>query len=124
MGLRIYEIEHKNLWSSLLYTLSIMRILLCFLPQNKWFDRYPPVKWGIIRNIPFLLQGLMVAFLFFVGMRDMAGLSFMWLAILLSYLFYIPVVLWANKNPKIGMMMLPKTCTYIWILIMCLLFNQ
>ena len=38
--------------------------------------------------------------------RDLVpGLSWMWLAILLSFGFYLPVVLWSNMNPKIGMLM-------------------
>ena len=28
--------------------------------------------------------------------------------------FYIPVVLWADVNPLIGMLMIPKTCAYVW----------
>lgn len=32
--------------------------------------------------------------------------------------FYIPVVLWADVSPMIGMLMLPKTCMYVWIVIM------
>lgn len=35
-------------------------------------------------------------------------------------IFYLPVVIWANKNPKIGMLMFPKTCAYLWLIIMCL----
>lgn len=124
IGLLIYETPYRVLFSSLIYTLAAVRILLCLLPQNKWIDRYPPVKWGIIRNIPFFIQGLFVACLYFVGMRNLPPLSLMWLAILLSFLFYIPVVLYVHKNPKIGMMMLPKTGAYIWILIMCLLFHK
>ena len=44
----------------------------------------------------------------------------MWLAILLSFAFYLPVVLWSNQNPKVGILMLPKTCAYLWMLAMCL----
>lgn len=33
-------------------------------------------------------------------------------------MFYFPVVLWAQAVPIIGMMMLPKTCMYIWMLCM------
>lgn len=123
LGVLIYEPSYKVILSILLYILACIRIFLCFLPQNKWVDRYPPVKWGIIRNIPFFLQGLLVAYLYFIGMRSLPPLNLMWLAILLSFLFYIPVVLYVHKNPKIGMMMLPKTGAYIWILIMCLLFH-
>ncbi len=25
-----------------------------------------------------------------------------------------PVVLWADVNPMIGMLMIPKTCAYVW----------
>ena len=42
----------------------------------------------------------------------------LWLAVLLSFLFYFPVVLWAQAVPLIGMMMLPKTCMYIWMILM------
>jgi hypothetical protein len=107
-------------WNYLLYSLAIIRIVLCLLPQNKWQERYPPVSWGIIRNLPFFLIGVITAIMFFINRFEHIGLSLMWLAIALSFLFYLPVVLWANKNPKLGMLMLPKTCAYIWILIMCL----
>ena len=38
----------------------------------------------------------------------------MWLTIVLSFGFYIPVVLWADTIPLIGMLMIPKTCAYVW----------
>lgn len=38
----------------------------------------------------------------------------MWLTIVLSFGFYIPVVLWADAIPLIGMLMIPKTCAYVW----------
>lgn len=34
--------------------------------------------------------------------------------IVLSFGFYIPVVLWADVMPMIGMLMIPKTCAYVW----------
>lgn len=37
-----------------------------------------------------------------------------WLTIVLSFAFYIPVVLWADVIPMIGMLMIPKTCAYVW----------
>jgi hypothetical protein len=39
----------------------------------------------------------------------------MWLAVALSFAFYIPVVLFADAVPAIGMLMIPKTCAYLWI---------
>ena len=37
----------------------------------------------------------------------------MWLTIVLSFGFYIPVVLWADAVPLIGMLMIPKTCASV-----------
>ena len=41
-------------------------------------------------------------------------MGWMWLTIVLSFGFYIPVVLWADAIPLIGMLMIPKTCAYVW----------
>ena len=120
VGIQIYNPSNICLWTFVIYTLALMRIFLCLLPQNKWTQRYPPVEWGIWRNIPFFLMGLIAAGLFFYHRANQLGFEWAWLAILLSFFFYFPVVLWANKNPKIGMLMLPKTCTYVWLLVMCL----
>lgn len=107
-------------WNWIVYVLAVVRIILCLFPQNLWQDRYPPVSWGVWRNIPFFLLGLVVAVGFYLSSGQVIGLGLMWLAIALSFLFYLPVVLCANKYPKVGMLMLPKTCAYIWILAMCL----
>ena len=38
----------------------------------------------------------------------------MWLTIVISFAFYLPVVLLADKIPMIGMLMIPKTLAYVW----------
>ena len=38
----------------------------------------------------------------------------LWLTIVLSFGFYIPVVLFASRIPLMGMLMIPKTCAYMW----------
>ncbi len=40
------------------------------------------------------------------------------LAIALSFGFYIPVVLWGNTVSWVGMLMIPKTLAYVWIVFM------
>lgn len=120
VGILTYHPENISIWTIVIYALAMVRIFLCLLPQNKWTQRVPPVSWGIWRNVPFFLMGLIVAGLFFSYRNSQLGLQWAWLAILLSFLFYLPVVFWANKNPKIGMLMLPKTCMYVWLLVMCL----
>ena len=108
-------------WTSLVYISAAVRIVLCLLPQNKWYERYAPVSWGIYRNVPFVIQGMIVAGLFYINRNLLPGIGLVWLAVVLSFLFYIPVVLWANTNPKVGMLMLPKTCTYVWLLLIFML---
>ena len=75
-----------------------------------------PLIWGICRNIPFALLGILVIVLFYRSAKERGDEAFgwMWLAIVLSFGFYIPVVLWAEAVLMIGMLMIPKTCAYVW----------
>lgn len=110
-----YDYKNKSLeWTML--GLSVVRIALCLLPQNDWTGENP-VLWGIIRNIPFVIMGIIMVVLYYKK-KDDKRFKWMWLAITLSYLFYLPVVLWSEVSPMIGMLMLPKTCMYIWAVAM------
>ncbi len=115
-----YQIEDRKNLTSVVYVLAITRVALCLFPQNAWTSADAPLSWGIYRNIPFLILGLIVIYLFFKSSGDNKDADFknMWLAILLSFAFYIPVVLWAHIHPMIGMLMLPKTCMYLWAVFM------
>ena len=110
-----YKYQNKNLQTAMI-VLTVIRIALCLFPQNDWTGE-SPVIWGVYRNIPFLVMGIIMVVLFFQQRSDKAY-SLMYLAIILSFLFYIPVVLWADVHPMIGMFMLPKTCMYIWMVVM------
>lgn len=118
IGEEVFQVNISWLWMFLVI-LSVLRIAICFFPQNKWFERYPPTKWSIIRNIPFFVIGVSVSAFYGIFGIGMEAFRWMWVAILLSFAFYLPVVLWVNKNPKIGMFMLPKSCVYLWMLFMC-----
>lgn len=113
----LFEIDNILL-SIVIIVLTIIRIVFCLVPQNQWTIKNPPLKWSIIRNIPFVLQGLMVTILFYIYRNSFLNLKNLYLAVIISFVFYIPVVLWANKKPAIGMLMLPKTLAYIWIIIL------
>lgn len=114
--LRYQETSSKYL-SIAVYFLSTLRIVLCLFPQNKWMSLDAPLNWGIYRNIPFVILGLLMILFFYKKAKEAQDKSFkfMWLAILISFGFYIPVVLWADVIPIIGMLMLPKTCAYVWM---------
>ena len=104
--------------TKIIWVLSIVRILLCALPQNAWTSADAPVSWGIYRNIPFVIIGIMTVVLWYKDAKDDRPFRFLFLAVLLSFAFYLPVVLMAHAIPMMGMFMLPKTVMYIWIICM------
>lgn len=117
--MRYHKADTKSL-NFAMYGLALIRIILCLLPQNKWVSANAPLSWGIYRNIPFALMGILIIVLFYQEAKENRdrNFRFMWLAITLSFGFYIPVVLWADMIPLIGMLMIPKTCAYVWVVLM------
>jgi hypothetical protein len=111
-----YQVKGKRGLTVAVYVLAGVRIALCMMPQNQWLNAEAPLSWGICRNIPFALLGLLVIVLFYRSAKERGDQAFrwMWLTIVLSFGFYIPVVLWADAIPMIGMLMIPKTCAYVW----------
>ena len=103
-----------------MWLLAAVRIALCCFPQNGWTSAEPSLLWGILRNIPFAILGVMTVMLWFGSASKDKALRWNWLAVTLSFLFYLPVVLWSQTLPIIGMLMLPKTCMYIWMIVMFL----
>ena len=90
------------------------------MPQNAWTSAHPPLSWGIWRNIPFTLLGALVVVLFYRGAKEKRDGDFrwLWLTVVVSFACYIPVVLFADSVPAVGMLMIPKTCAYVctvWI---------
>ena len=111
-----YQIKGHNATTAAIYVLAGLRIVLCMMPQNEWLSAEAPHSWGIYRNIPFALKGLLIIVLFYKSAKERHDQSFrwMWMTIVLSFAFYIPVVLWADVVPMLGMLMIPKTCAYVW----------
>lgn len=106
-----YNIQGQHGITVTVYLLSALRIVISLFPQNQWLSAASPVSWGIYRNIPFALLGLLIIVLFYRSAKEQEDHDFkyMWLTIVLSFGFYIPVVLWADCMPMIGMLMIPKT---------------
>ena len=111
-----YKVSGQSGLTAAVYVLAGVRIALCMMPQNQWLSADAPLNWGIWRNIPFALLGLVVIVLFYRSTKEHGDSAFrwMWLTIVLSFGFYIPVVLWADAVPLVGMLMIPKTCAYVW----------
>lgn len=115
-----YNVKNDKILRVIIYLLAIIRIIICFLPQNDWFSKNAPYIWGIYRNIPFVIMGLIIITIFYKKTKKYNDLNFknMWLAVTLSFTFYIPVVLYAHIIPAMGALMMPKTLAYIWIVYM------
>ena len=109
-----YNIQDKMTTNAVLI-LATIRILLCFLPQNKWFSTDAPVYMNYIRNIPFVILGGIIIYRFYQVRDQDPDFRLIWFAILLSFSFYIPVFMFAHFCKPIGMLMIPKTCAYLWI---------
>ena len=113
-----YHDDQKQSYTYLIWILSVIRIALCFFPQNAWTSAEAPVSWGIYRNIPFTLIGILTVYLWYKDAKEDDIFRYLYLAVLLSFAFYLIVVLLAHKVPLMGMFMLPKTIMYIWIILM------
>lgn len=115
-----YNKEIKSNLGIVIFTLAFIRIALCLFPQNMWFSENSPVTWGIYRNIPFVILGIIMVAIFAKESLKNKNDNFRFasFAIFFSFLFYMPVVLFAGTYPIVGMMMLPKTICYIWLISM------
>jgi len=104
-----------------LLILLVVRIVLLQFPQNRWFDGQGDERWAVIRNIPFAVIGV-------ISVRSLLSIAFtaiqyppsfyIQLAVLsiFSFLFYFPAAIWGRKKPKLGMLMIPKTICYMWMI--------
>lgn len=107
--------ENKTL-TRCVWGLALLRAALCLFPQNGWLENGGSVLWAVLRNVPFVLLGAVICALY-RGIRQDEGLfRHMWVYILLSFLFYIPVAVGAAAVPMLGMLMIPKTVCYILML--------
>ena len=101
-------------------SLAIIRIALCAFPQNEWFISNSNYYWGIYRNIPFVLMGIIFVILTFNWCKQDQYFKFTWLLVTLSFVFYLLTVLVAPFVSFMGMMMLPKTVCYVILIIFAL----
>ncbi|MDE6616266.1 MAG: hypothetical protein K2K35_06830 [Lachnospiraceae bacterium] len=116
-----YKVQDRKSLSITMWGLSVIRIAFCLLPQNKWLLYRQPLLFGILRNIPFAIMGIIIIVIFAQEGRKTESniFKFMPLAVGLSFGFYLPVVLFSGTVPVIGMLMIPKTIAYVWVVLMC-----
>lgn len=111
-----YAVKDKAELTYTVWLLAIARILLCLFPQNEWTSAAPSLAWGIYRNIPFTVLGILIVVLFYRSAKENNDTAFknLWLTVVISFACYLPVVLFAEIYPLVGILMIPKTCAYVW----------
>jgi len=112
---RVHFKQRYGWFEYLLIASAIFRLALMILPANHWDSVVPPQPWSIWRNLPLTLIGLGVAYLMLRDARRTHDRTFQWIgiSILVSYACYIPVILFVQQVPSIGMLMIPKTLAYV-----------
>lgn len=65
-----YQISSERGLTAAVYGLAAVRITLCMMPQNQWLGAEAPLSWGIYRNIPFALLGLLMIVLFYRSAKE------------------------------------------------------
>ena len=115
-----YQVKDRNSLTKIMWGLSALRIALCLLPQNQWLEYRQPLQYGILRNIPFAVIGAIIIVIYAqeTQKNDDKALRFLPAAVALSFGFYLPVVLFSGTFPLVGILMIPKTLAYVWIVLM------
>ncbi len=104
-------------FGALLFAMAGLRLLLMIPVANQWNSVTPPQPWSIVRNLPLTIAGLGVAWLILRDALAAHDRPFVWVGslIVLSYAMYIPVILFVQQAPMVGMLMIPKTLAYVGI---------
>ena len=100
---------------AILFGAGVIRIVMMLFGQNEWNRIVSPQPWATYRNVPLVVLGLGTAALILRAAREEQDQAFKWIGVmvLVSYAFYIPVVLLVEAIPMIGMLMIPKTVVYV-----------
>ena len=96
-----------------------MTRIVCLFPQNNWTTENGNMRLSVIRNAVFAVTGIGVIILYAIsGNTNGYHMTRMVAAIIISFGCYLPVTLFSKTKPKVGLLMIPKTCAYMWMIAM------
>ncbi len=109
--------EPYDWFTYLLLLAGFARLGYMALPVNQWGSPVPPQPYSLYRNLFLVVQGLGVAYLILKDAAREKDRTYLWvgICILISFAFYLPVILFVQQVPLIGMLMIPKTLAYVAI---------
>ena len=104
---------------AIIWISAIVRMVICLFPQNNWCTEEGNRTLSVIRNAVFAVTGIGVILLYLIsGNAYGYHMTRMVAAIIISFGCYLPVTLFSKTKPKVGLLMIPKTCAYMWIIAM------
>ena len=113
------EFEIPVIIKAIIWISAVVRIVICMFPQNNWCTDEGNMKLSIIRNTVFAVTGIGVIILYAIsGNANGYHMTRMVAAIIISFGCYLPVTLFSKTKPKVGLLMIPKTCAYMWVIAM------
>ena len=106
--------ERWGLLPRLLLALALVRLMLLALPQNQWAAVLPPQPWSLVRNLPLLALTMGTGALY-LGSQGKQQLWQRWIGglLLVSAVCHLPVALWIQEQPLLGLLMIPKSLCYL-----------
>jgi hypothetical protein len=118
----VWQVRYQksaNWFTHLLLAVGVTRLIFMALPANMWGNVVPPQPVSLYRNLFLMVQGAGIIGLFLYSGYQKQDTSFKWIGwmVVLSFAFYLPVILFAQQYPLIGMLMIPKTCAYVAVAI-------
>ena len=122
MYIRKYTFPELNIpviLEAVIWISAVVRIVICMFPQNNWCTEEGNIKLSIIRNAVFAITGIGVIILYIISGNTYGyHMTRMVAAIIISFGCYLPVTLFSKSKPKVGLLMIPKTCAYMWVIAM------
>ena len=105
----------KNLVFKVLVGIGIVGLIIFAFPQNQWTAQSAPYEWLVIRNIPWLIQGVVLSILIYRDAKavDDKKIVKIGIYIFVSYFFYMPVIFFGEIAPMLGMLMIIGTIIYM-----------
>ena len=113
------ELKIPVILEAVIWISEVARIAICLFPQNNWSTEEGNIKLSIIRNAVFAITGIGVIILYIISGNTYGyHMTRMVAAIIISFGCYLPVTLFSKSKPKVGLLMIPKTCAYMWVIAM------
>ena len=126
IGLTFLFIFYTNAWRihfnrpndvlfKFLIGIGIVGLIIFTFPQNHWITDSPSYEWVVIRNVPWLIQGIIIAILIIRDAKAVHDphLTKIGFLILISLFFYCPVIFFGHIEPRLGILMIPGTFIFM-----------